>query len=285
MIHQLIPDIYNTISTPGWFANSAEYFSTNLTKRLQIELGEKTTPPRLRLSQLGPRCPRALWASVNKPEEATPIPPWANNTYAYGHIVEMLTLTQAKAAGHSVEGEQDELIADGVYGHRDCILDGHIVDIKSCGRYGFEKFKKRTILQDDLFGYLDQLDAYMYASLSDDRVKVHNIGYILAVDKQLGHMVLYKHELREENIKRRIRAYQDIVASPTPPQCTCKSIPFGSSGNKKLDTQASYSVFRHYCFPELRTFIYSDGPVYLSKVVKEPNVMEVSKYGVPIHIS
>lgn len=281
MIHQLIPDIYNTITTPGWL--DADYFSTVLTKRLQTELGEKTEPPRLRLSQLGPRCPKALWASIHKPEEATPIPAWANNTYAYGHIVEILTLAQARAAGHLVEGEQDVLCADGIYGHRDCILDGHIVDVKSCGRFLFEKLKRKALADDDLFGYLDQLDGYMYASLQDPRVKVHDIGYILGVDKQLGHLILYEHKLREEHIKRRIRTYQDIVASPTPPECTCKSVPHGSSGNKKLDTQASYSVFRHYCFPELRTFIYAkEGPVYLTEVKNKPLVLEVDKYGLPV---
>lgn len=281
-IQHLIPDIYNTIQTPGWFANVADYFYTNLNSRLQIELGEKKDTPRLRLSQMGPRCPRALWASINKPEEACAIPPWANNTYTYGHIVEILALTQAKAAGHLVEGEQDDIIADGINGHRDCIIDGHVVDIKSCGRYGYEKFKKRTILHDDLFGYLDQLDGYMYGSLQDPRVKVHDVGYILAVDKQLGHMVLYEHKLREENIKRRIRTYKDIVASPTPPQCTCRTIPHGSAGNKKLDTQASYSIFRHYCFPQLRTFIYADGPVYLTDIRNTPNVLEVDRFGNPI---
>lgn len=196
----------------------------------------------------------------------------------------MLTLTQAKAAGHLVEGEQDELIADGVYGHRDCILDGHIVDIKSCGRYGFEKFKKGTIVQDDLFGYLDQLDAYMYASLSDDRVKIHDIGYILAVDKQLGHMCLFEHRLREEHIKDRIANYKTIVSLPEPPACTCKTIRDGASGNMKLDTQASYSVFRHFCHPGLRTFIYAnEAPRYLTTVIRAPSVLEVDKYGNPIY--
>lgn len=278
-IQNLIPDIYKTISTPGWL--DADYFSSQLTKRLQVELGEKKEPPRLRLSQMGPRCPRALWASVHCPEEATPIPPWAHNTYTYGHIVEILTLAQARAAGHLVEGEQDELIADGIIGHRDCILDGYVVDIKSCSSYTMDKLKRRTLAQNDLFGYLDQLDGYLYASMDDNRAQVHNVGYILGVDKSKGHMILYKHELREEHIKRRIRAYQDIVASSTPPQCTCRTVPHGSTGNRKLDTQASYSIFKHYCFPQLRTFIYSDGPVHLTEVRNKPNVLEVDKYGNP----
>src|SRR6266849_6159935 len=41
----------------------------------------------------------------------------------------------AKAAGHEVLGEQDELTLDGVVGHRDCVIDGCIVDVKTTSRF------------------------------------------------------------------------------------------------------------------------------------------------------
>jgi len=39
-----------------------------------------------------------------------------------------------------------------------------------------------------------------------------------------------------------------------------------------LTTRASYSMYKHCCFPKLRTFLYADGPVYLTKVVRKPDV-------------
>ena len=282
-MNTLVTDIYNTIKKPGWYTpEMASYFNTNLALRLDEHLNEQNIEPRLRISKLGPRCPRALWCSIHKPEEETPVPAWAKNTFTYGHIVEMLTLTQIKASGHEVTGEQDELSALGIIGHRDCIVDGYLCDIKSCGRFGFNKFKTGSIAKDDLFGYLDQMDGYLLASRDDDLVQFKDRGYIIAVDKQLGHICTYEHTFREEHITERIKTYQSIVESPDPPQCTCKTLAFGASGNRKLDVQASYSVFRHSCFPHLRTFIYSDGPVHLSTVVVKPNVLEVDKYGNPV---
>ena len=80
-------------------------------------------------------------------------------------------------------------------------------------------------------------------------------------------------------IKEKIQKYKDIVALPNPPKCECKLEPEGVSGNMKLDVKASYSPYRYSCFPNLRTFLYSRGPVYLAHVVKEPNVTEVDKHG------
>lgn len=296
-IHHLINDIYETLKQPGWFTPEArEEFSSSLAQRLEYEMKERTEKPTLRLSQMGPKCPKALWYSIHHPELAVELNPWTKNTFAYGHIVEVLALTQAKLAGHEVTGEQDAVTLDGVTGHRDCIIDGSLCDVKSCGKYLFRKFKDKTISETvirdgrevpgangDLFGYLDQLDGYVTASVGDPLLRNTDTAYILAVDKQLGHMCLYEHRIREERIRSRIKSYKSIVEADTPPECTCGTEPFGASGNRKLDTQASYSVYRHCCWPGLRTFIYKDEdgprPVYLTKVVRTPNVLEVDRYG------
>lgn len=248
---------------------------------LRVETLLEPKPPRgtLRLSQLGPWCPRALWYSINKPEEAETMPPYAEIKFNFGHLVEAMAIQYAKASGHSVTGEQDELSADGIRGHRDCVIDGCLVDVKSCSSRHLQKFKSRTIVDDDPFGYLDQLDGYLVGSASDPLVTVKDRAYIWAVDKTLGHMVLYEHKLREAKIRSRIEAYKQIVGLPTPPACECGTVDFGKSGNIKLDTRASYSSFKYACFPYLRTFVYSDGPVYLTKVVRKPDVLEVDRYG------
>jgi len=202
----------------------------------------------------------------------------------YGHILEALVLTLARAAGHRVEGEQDELVVNGVVGHRDAVIDGCVVDVKSSSVLALEKLKTGTIEQDDGFGYLDQLDAYLAGSVSDALVTVKDRGYLIGVGKELGHLALHEHKFRSEHIQERIVKYKRIVDSDTPPTCECGTETSGMSGNVKLDTRASYDEFRYVCHPHLRTFIYAKGPIYLTKVVKQPvyrgeKIPEVDKNG------
>lgn len=257
----------------------SEHFARSVALRIKEQYEEKTQPPRLRLSKMGPSCPKALWHSINTPDEAEPLPPWAQIKYSFGHMMEALAITLAKAAGHTVEGEQDEISVDGVTGHRDCVIDGCIVDVKSSSSRGFEKFKNRSLDKEDSFGYLDQLDGYVVGSLEDPLVKVKDKGYLLAIDKQLGHMALYEHTIRSEAIRRRIVDYRRIVSSEQAPTCTCGTVAEGKSGNIRLDTKASYSSFKFSCFPKLRTFLYANGPVYLTHVERLPDVPEISKDG------
>lgn len=280
-IHTLIGDINELVgSETGWFDQQlSEEFARELGCRLVQNLAPRDQVPTLRLSQMGSRCPRSLWASIHSPSVQEPLPAAARIKYTYGHLIEALAIAMAKAAGHEVTGEQDELIVDGIKGHRDCVIDGCVVDVKSCSSMAFLKFKDGSIAANDTFGYLDQLDGYLVGSLDDDLVRVKDRAYLWAIDKQLGRMCLYEHRLRENSIRARIKEYKEIVALPEPPRCTCGTISDGKAGNIKLDTRASYSSYKHFCFPKLRTFLYASGPVYLSKVVRKPDVPEVDKNG------
>lgn len=280
-INTLIPDIYALVKRKdGWFDEElAKYLSVDIAGRLQKSLSEQQRTATLRLSQMGPRCPCALWHSIHKPELAEPLPPWAEIKYSYGHVLEALAITLAKASGHEVTGEQDAVEVDGVVGHRDCVIDGCIVDVKSASSISFNKFKDKTIRDNDTFGYLDQLDGYLVGSLGDPLVRDKERAYILAIDKTLGHMCLYEHRLREDNIRQRIVEYKQIVERPEPPRCECKSVPEGKSGNLKLDVKASYSPFKYACNPKLRTFLYASGPIYLTHVVRKPDVPEINRDG------
>lgn len=280
-IHFVIPDIYKLLGgKDGWFRESlAAGFSAEVAERLGVHFNENASPPTLRLSQMGPRCPKALWHSIHTPGEAELLPPWAMLKFAYGHILESLLLTLAKAAGHQVTGEQDEVILDGIVGHRDAVIDGCVVDVKSASSRSFEKFKSGSIATQDSFGYLDQLDGYVTASFEDPLVTVKDRGYLLAIDKTLGHLCLYEHIVRKEHIHERIRSHKSIVGLSEPPRCECVTTADGKSGNIKLATTASYSAWKHCCFPKLRTFLYASGPVYLTKVIRTPDVMEIDKHG------
>lgn len=279
-INTLIPDIQKLVTTKGWMTDDlSQQFASSVARRLEEQYKEQERSPTLRLSKMGPVCPKALWASIHLPEEMQPLPPWAEIKFSFGHIIEALVVTLAKAAGHEVTGEQDAVYVDGIEGHRDCVIDGCVVDIKSSSSRGFLKFKTGTIKQDDSFGYLDQLDAYVVGSLEDPLVRVKDKGYLLAIDKQLGHMTLYKHEVRHEHIKGRIADYKQIANLREPPACRCNTVADGKSGNRRLDVKASYSSYKYVCFPNLRTFLYASGPVYLTHVERLPDVPEIDRQG------
>lgn len=283
-IKTLIPDIQEMLKGKGWFGDDlTSHLAQNVSRSIQEQMNKERTPY-LRLSQLGTRCPCALWHSINKPDLIEPMPPWAEVKFSFGHMIEALALTLAKAAGHEVTGEQDELWVDGIRGHRDAVIDGCIVDVKSAASRSFLKFKDGSLAKSDSFGYLDQLDAYMVASAGDPLVRRKDVGYILAIDKQLGHMCLYEHQLREQHIRDRIRDFKAIVASKSAPGCTCSTEPKGKSGNVGLSTISGYNPFKYACFPHLRTFIYSSGPEYLTVVKRLPDVPEINRFGKIINI-
>lgn len=283
-IDTLIKDVQEVLNdTSGSFARDiAEGTCGEVHPRLVAQFAEKQAGGTLRLSAMGEKCPRQLWASVHSPSSQEPLPAHAKLKYTYGHVIEALLIALAKAAGHEVTGEGDELYVDGVKGHRDCVIDGCIVDVKSTSSMGFAKFKDKSIAQNDPFGYLDQLDGYLVGSQQDDLVRVKDRAYLWACDKTLGHMCLYQHTLREGNIEERIRKYKEITALPEPPACTCKTVADGKSGNIKLGTVASYNPYKWFCNPHLRCFLYASGPVYLTKVVRTPDVPEINKEGVVI---
>ena len=287
-IHNLIPDIYKLVGGPNGVTTLPPDLSVDIADALKGSLGPQERR-KLRLSQMGPRCPCALWYSIHHPELAEQLPPYARIKYCYGHIIEHLVIGLAKAAGHEVTGEQDELVLEDIRGHRDCVIDGCTVDVKSAASRSFLKFRDKTIAEDDSFGYLDQLDGYAVAALDDPLVRVKDRAYLLAVDKQLGHLALYEHKVRHEAIINRIRSYKAIVLRSSHPACTCGTEADGESGNIKLDLQASYNAHKHSCAAQrgdtIRTFLYSDGPRYLTKVVRRPKrrdgtlIPEVDKYG------
>jgi len=281
-IHTLINDIYDVVGKQdGWFN---ELVAKDFAGELGLKILEKAKPrgevSGLRLSQMGPVCEKQLWYSVHSPSSQEAIPAYARIKFLYGDILESLVIAMAKAAGHEVTGEQDAVTVDGVTGHRDCVIDGCVVDVKSAASRPFQLIKNKAMVDDPfLCAYLDQLDGYLVGSRGDPLVRQTDVGYILAIDKTLGHLTLYEHRVREEHIKTRIAKYKAIVGQHAPPDCTCETVPEGKSGNQKLGTKASYSQYKHVCFPHLRTFLYASGPVYLTKVVKVPNVTEVDRNG------
>lgn len=283
-INTLIKDIYEVLENDRSRShNLSENLVGEIKPRLVETFGPREERASLRLSKMGEYCPRSLWASVHSPSLQEPVKGNARFKFAYGHVIEGMAVALAKEAGHEVTGEQDAVYVDGVKGHRDCIIDGCVVDVKSINSLGFQKVKA-GLVSTDMFlrSYLDQLDGYAVGSLDDPLVRVKDRAYLWFIEKQLGHMHLYEHRIRPDHIKQRVAHYKSIVASEEAPRCTCQTMPDRESGGFRLDTKASYNDFKHFCFPDLRTFISPKGPIYITGCKKALNYPEVDRSGVVI---
>lgn len=278
-ISTLVDDIYDLFRTekfspdPEAIAHFGQRLATHLSSRIAEERGK----PSLRMSLLGTQCERKIWYMINKPEWAEELSAEARIKFLFGDILEELLLFLAEQAGHKVEGAQDVVSINGVIGHRDAIVDGRLIDVKSASSQSFKKFKNNEVMGDqDSFGYQDQLNSYFQASKDDPAiVDKENISF-LAIDKQFGHIVLDTYTPNNKDYGAKIDHLRNVIALLDPPARSFGAVPDGQSGNEKLGTYCSYCAFKSHCWPSLRTFLYSRGPVYLTRVARVPDVPEVT---------
>lgn len=277
-ISTLIPDIYSVLEgSGGWDQTVTDFFSQGLTEITHERFHkEQVARDYVGLSAVGTPCKRKLWYTVNQPDKAEPLTAEALGTFFYGDLLEMVVIALAKAAGHRVDGLQQQLDVFGIKGHGDCIIDGMVVDVKSASRFGFEKFKKNALKEDDPFGYISQLSSYLYGYKDDPRVTTKNKAAFLVVQKDRFKLALDVYDLTKEmeDKEKEIQAVKEAVSLPEPPP-RMPDVPEGKSGNRKLDVGCSYCQFRDHCFPEARKFTYSTGPLWLTHVAKLPKVPEV----------
>ncbi|GAG19460.1 unnamed protein product, partial [marine sediment metagenome] len=184
--------------------------------------------------------------------------------------------------------QNSPFVLNGITGHRDCIIDGMLVDVKSASPFSFAKFKGGLQYKDDAFGYLTQLGSYLLASQEDDRLTCKDRAAFLVMDKVSGQLHLDYHTFTqedfydlEETVNSRIQILSDPSTVPTkgfhPIDQNKPNAKGWVNGNKKLGVNCSYCPFKQHCWPEMRTFLYSNKPVFLTTVVKEPKVYEVPK--------
>lgn len=231
----------------------------------------------LRMSNFGTPCERKLWYTVNEPDKAEPLDGKTKFKFTYGHILESLVLFLAKLAGHKVEGQQERLEVNGVVGHRDAIVDGVLVDVKSSSSFGIKKFKEHGLEGDDPFGYLDQLNLYLAASRDDPRLLVKGEAAFIGVGKEMGDIVVDRYKKDDRDWDKLVENKKKMLAEEKPPKRRYMPEPDGASGNMKLPTPCSYCQFKHHCHPGLRGFFYSNGPRWLTHVMRTPDVPEISK--------
>lgn len=277
--HQtLIEDIYAVVEGRGGWnstisAATAQGVSILLDQRLSEPEERRAT---LRMSNLGTPCPRSLWYKVNEPDGGEALRPATRFKFLYGDLLEQVVISLAIASGHEVVGCQDTLSVGGIEGHRDCVIDGLTVDVKSASSRAFAKFKDHGLEDDDPFGYLSQLSSYVYAAKDDPLVTNKTHGAFLAVNKENGGLVLDVYDLSSfiERKEEEVEQIKSMVGQVEPPARGFVPLPDGKSGNMKLATNCSYCENKFKCWPEVRTFIYSNGPRYLTNVAREPDVPE-----------
>lgn len=230
-------------------------------------------PHTIYFSEYGDPCKRRLWYKVNEPDTGKPDGK-AIVKFFYGDMLENLVLTTAAYAGHDVQQQQARVEYKVIgtdwrlTGRIDAVIDGTMVDVKSVSKHSEEKFKGG--LKDDPFGYYDQLNGYAVASGYD------RAGF-LTIQKELGHINYYPINVDDTRFLVTAAHAVDIVRLSGPPSAVIPPVPqSATSKNEKLSVTCSYCPFKKRCFPHVRTFLYSTGPVFLTKVVDVPRVLEVT---------
>lgn len=277
-IDTLVEDIYGLFDKEENFDTALfKQFGANLDQGMVDRFNDKEPRvPRLRMSNIG-RPDRQLWMDINFEGDKEKLLPQTLIKFSYGDMIEQLMLLYTKMAGHTVEHEQGEVEVNGIKGHIDAIIDGVVVDVKSASTFSFQKFESGALLEEgnDPFGYLAQLAGYVEA-LTPGRE-----GAFLAVDKTLGKVTLLRvppEVLARYQVRDRIDHIKEVVEDKDniPPHCY-NPVPDGKSGNMKLAVGCSYCPHKFNCWPGLKTYFYSTGPRYLTKVVREPKVQQVGK--------
>lgn len=273
-IDTLVKDIYGLFESGAVDKNA---FDKMLQAPANVE-ERQSKEHLLRMSNIGTTCDRELWFKVNAKDQGIPFRAPQLIKFMFGDILESFLLQLAVMAGHSVEGTQDQVEINGVKGHRDAIIDGCLVDVKSASTYSFKKFEEGLTTDNDPFGYIEQINLYYEASKDDPKLTVKDKAYWLVIDKTLGNICLSEAPIIYRNWNRYVDQKRALVAAPNPPPRVIPAEPDGKSGNLRLGTKCSYCAFPYKCYEGegLRTFIYADGPRYLTHVSKLPAVPEIT---------
>ena len=278
-IDTLVEDLESVIyGQGGWNGTIGSMLGTNIAMSANKRFSKPQEPRGyLSLSSIGTPCKRKLWYKVNKPGFGEPLSANLLLRFFYGDMIEELILSMVIASGHSMKGSQDRLNVHGIRGHRDCVIDGMTVDVKSCSPYAFKKFKEGTLRENDAFGYISQLSSYVYAGKDDPLVTDKTHGAFLAIDKVSGEICLDVHDFTEDlkTKEEEMLAAKELVAGDIPTDRVQPVPASKASPNTKLDKSCQFCEYKKACWPNLRMFKYSYGIEYLVHVEKEPKVQEV----------
>lgn len=228
-------------------------------------------------TDLGTQCLRKSWYTFNMPDVGEDFLPATLFKFKLGELFEDVTLDLVRKAGHKVTDEQKrvEVLLDNgwkVSGKIDAVIDDVVVDVKTTTPYGFKEMNGVFDETKDKFGYAWQVNFYHNLDGRDFAANPH----LLLVDKAGGHFGLseIKAKTKEEVVFRALEV-TDAIDEALPPKRGLEAVPDGKSGNMKLPVYCSYCAYKNACYPELRGFAYSRGPVWLTHVAREPKAPEI----------
>lgn len=281
-IDTLIEDIYALFDGKHIFdTDSDKKFAQKFTEQVLSRMSPKEDREfTLRMSNIGDTCERKLWYECNEPEGIEPLGNDVRLKFLFGDMYEEFLLFLAEEAGHTVEGRQDEVDVYGVKGHRDAVIDGVLVDVKSASGFGFKKFKEHALLYDDSFGYIPQLMMYLEGAQDDDIVTEKNRAAFFVVDKSTGEITLDFYDKTDPGVgwEKYVQNKRDMLSSATPPD-RLQPVPQNADnpkGNKKIQIKCEYCWLKDHCWKGVaRKFQYSKYVAYLPEVVKTPRVPEI----------
>ena len=278
-IDTLVKDLEDVIyGRGGWHSAVGEMLGNNIATAANKRFSKPQEPRGyLSLSSIGTPCKRKLWYKVNQPTSGEPLDAKMLLKFFYGDMIEELILAMVKASGHSLEGMQDRLNVHGIRGHRDAVIDGMTIDVKSCSPYAFKKFKDGDLRGNDPFGYISQLSSYVYAAKDDPLVTNKTHGAFLAIDKVNGEICLDIYDFSEELQTKEVEmlAAKDMVAGDIPEDRIPPVVASKTSSNMKLDKSCQFCEYKLSCWPTVRMFQYANGIEYYTHVEKEPKVPEI----------
>lgn len=272
-------DIHNLLDGAS-LEDSIGRFTDDIGKMMIKRFKDHDREPSLRMSNIG-RPLRQLWYEL-RGQPGEKLSGQTKFKFLYGDLLESLGLYLSEAAGHKVERLQEEIEVDGIKGHIDAVIDGVLIDIKSCSSYSFNKFKYGTLFDDDAFGYVAQLSGY-----------AHALGLPaawIAIDKVSGEICILelpKDKIDKYDVRKRIQTCRSTVDLGVEPERCYEDVADGKSGNRKLGVGCSYCSYKWHCWRDsnggkgLQVYTYSTGPKYLTVVSKEPRVERQDWYEFP----
>lgn len=272
-ISTLVEDIYKIFAGEHKVnEENLEAFCQNMKEALRTSIEEAGTKDtkQLRMSIIG-LPDRKIYYMANS-DIKQKLEPYQYIKFVYGHIVEQLVVFLAKEAGHSVTDEQKRVEIEGVKGSMDCKIDGVVTDIKSASGFAIKKFENDSLAREDSFGYIGQISGYAEA-------EGQNEAAFVAVNKENGQIVLLKvDDIDLIAAGPRIKHIKGVLEKNVLPEKCYEDQEDGKSGNRTLSKDCSYCPFKFDCWRDsnngqgLKTYAYSNGPKYFTKVVKEPRV-------------
>ena len=237
----------------------------------------KSSGKELRMSVIG-RPARQLWYDkhIKRDSKEEVYDPATQLKFLYGHLLEHLLLFLVDVAGHKVTDQQKKVQIEDVNGHMDCMIDGEVVDVKSASAMSFKKFKNGTLYEDDPFGYISQLSGYEHNENTSG-------GGLLAINKSSGEITLFRpDELMKPNAEELIKDLKEKLNKNEPPKKCYEPIPHDKTGNFKLPVGCVYCPHKFVCHSDsnegngLRVFKYSNSNVFMTTVVNEPKVEDIT---------